>query len=218
MAFVNIPPSVIPGIKDIGLLKAKQFDKVINSLRKQEKGATIDDVRSGLDDFLDEEISETISEAIYSFGYLLARNQNSDGFLAENLSKAFLRKTEDDEVSQNLGSVIEDRLRDILVLSDFLIPTYEAYRAVYDGNSIVRNTEISTEIILLNDKSYTLPSTGVVMNRLNLSIYEDDGERKATLVLDTTDLENLRDQIDVALRETNEMKRSYNNFVKFITL
>lgn len=219
MANINIPPSVVPGIKAIGLLDNQESDLLIETLRGFEKGSSMDLMRESFETFLSQENAELISSAIYSFGYLLVRNENINGDLSENLSKSFLKLTIDDDVSQGLGDKIQERLHDILVLSDFLIPTFEAYRVMWENNTVLKSADFTSEIVLLNDKSYTTPASGVFVNKLNLVLRgSDEGEDSLSVILDTDDLELLKSKIEIVLRENEQMKRAYGQFINFITI
>lgn len=219
MASIRIPESVLPGIKAIGLLNNKEVSSLNEILRKLPKGANMDDVKLSFESISDSDNSDLIAEAIFSFGYLLVRNENSEGDLSKKLTDSFLLATEGDEVSQSLSEILPERLNDILILADFLIPTFEAYRVVWDNNNVFRSTEISSEIVLLNDKLYQTPASGVILNKLSILMRDkDDVEVKYVMVLDDSDLRSLKDQVEIALQETEQMKRGYSKFINFIKL
>lgn len=218
MANINIPESVIPGIKAIGLLSEKEINSLYENLRNFPKGVKVDELKKAFSKTLGEEVGDPVSIAIYSFGYLLLNENATTQEISENLKESFLSQVKEDDIAQELGEIIKERLNDILMLSDFLIPTFEANRLVWDNNTVLLATGISTETLILNDKMYSIPASGIILNKLKIEYKKDDKNRDAVFTLDTNDLVKLKSQIDLALKEVEEIQKQYSSFITFIDL
>ena len=218
MPLINIPESVLPGIKEIGLLSDKEIRKLYDILRSFPKGSTVEDLKEKLEAAFPGETGDQIADTISSFGYLLIRNEGSPKELADEITDSYFLQSKDEALDDGLSDQIRERLNDILVSCDFLIPIYEAFRSVWEGNVALINHEISNEIILLNDKTYNKPAQGVMIHKLRISTKLNNKGKDHVIVCDTDDLLQFKKRIEKALLEAEDMKKSYSSFVNLIEL
>ncbi len=215
MPIINIPVSVLPGIKEIALLSDKEVRKLYDILRSLPKGSNVGDLKVKLEQYFPGESGTHILETVSSFGYLLIRNDSSTAELAEGITDSYFLQSKDDEA---LSGQVRERLNDILMSCDFLVPVYEAFRAVWEGNVVMVSHEISNEIILLNDKTYSTPAQGVMVHKLRISTKLNNKGKDHVIVCDSEDLIQLRKEIEKTLLEAEDMKKSYSSFVNLIEL
>jgi|JI6StandDraft_1071083.scaffolds.fasta_scaffold199265_2 hypothetical protein len=224
MPNINIPAPFIPGIKEIALLSENEFSKVLESLRTVDTENSKESLKNLLKVYLDDEKADSIASSIFSFGYLLIRHAGDQRELATSITESFISflksddETMDIEIFEAQSKTTEDRLSDILVLSDFLLPSYEGVRSVFEGNRVLVSSDITSEILLINDRKYKKPATGVIVNKLRLDTRLDDDGAIIVITVDKTDLLELKRQVDKALKESDEMEKSYKEFINFIKL
>lgn len=217
MAKINIPEGVKPGFKDILSLNENQVNLLYDTLSKAPKNELYHDIEKDLiESGFDQTVAANISYSVRSFAELIAENQNINGDLGKVLAESYYEIIDDNEKLICSVDKLTERLSHIILLSDFLLTGYEGVRIVWDNNKVYSTAYITTETTLLNNRTYSLPNPGILINKLDIK-YKEHGEFKnVNFVLDNADLMQLKVLIDNTIKENIEIRSKLNQFVKFL--
>lgn len=213
MANIEIPSVHLPGIKSISELSEEQIQGVYEFLRKQTNGIGVSKFIS----FFSKELKdEGIGGAIYSFGQLLAYRNSDIKEISHNLTESYQELAED-QLSPEQRKKLEDRLYNILSLSNFLIISNEAYHIVSNYNSILR-TNLSTDVrLLFSDNDYK-KKNALLLHKLFVR-FKFKGEADSEIFyLDNEDLIELKSQIEESLENEENIRKSNEGILDFIEL
>jgi len=213
MANIEIPKTHLPGIKSISELSEEQIHLVYDFLRKQTGGIGISKFISS---FADELKDERIGAAIYSFGQLLSYADSDIKEISRDLTDSYQELAED-KLSPELSTILNDRLYNILSLSNFLLISNEAYKITENFNSITR-TNISSDVrLLFSDNNYQ-KRNALLLHRLFIR-YRFEGKLESeTFYMDNSDLIDLKSQIEQSLSNEENIRKNNEGVLSFIEL
>lgn len=215
MRSIRIPESHLPGIEHLSLLDDKDIKLIYNVLKKTTSGMGR---RTFLELFHEQTKFDNnlkVAESIFSLAGLLTNKGISKKDLAKDVTMSFVEKTDISDESRI--SKLEDRLFQILTLGNNLKATFDAQKIVLDGNRVLANSEITSDIRLIFDSNNKEEKqNGILLHKLSIDIINEDDPLVVTL--DVEDLKKLKTQIELSISESEEIQNQYKEKINFIQI
>lgn len=215
MRRIRIPENHIPGIEHLSLLDEKDIQLVYSLLKKTTSGMGR---RTFLELFHQEtkfDNNQKVAESIFSIFGLLTNKGISKKDLAKDVTMSFVEYADIDDKDQI--DRLEDRIHQILNLGNNLKVTFDAQKIVLEGNKVLSNSDISSDVRLIFDSNQpTEKQNGLLLYKLSLDVIGEDDS--LILTLDVEDLKKLKSQIELSISEGEEIQNKYLEKINFIQI
>jgi hypothetical protein len=212
---IYIPDEYVDAIEGIRTLSESRFNDLCKLLMSLPKGIGHKlFVKSILENFDSEDI-ELLAEAIFSMGSLLVNDDAELPEIASDLTKSFLENREDEFTKREIRG-LEERLTILLLNSESLKLTFEAYNTISNSQNVVMRTSINPEVRMVFDKdSIGSSKHAVITFNLKLTIKEKNGMNSEVFTLDEEDIVKLKSQLESVLtfQESIKSKHKDTNFI-----
>ncbi|HLP91242.1 MAG TPA: hypothetical protein VK184_22010 [Nostocaceae cyanobacterium] len=216
MEELQIPDQYRPGFKQLVSLDTRTVEKIIDAL-KQAKPSSIDNlvsvVSSQVDNLTVEEIKDVIETVISLYNlrqYLQQNNDVSTEELIEKISQA-IQDDEEIHITDEQKQQFEQKLALFLESDTALNFTSKVAEALRDHERIFTSSSIHTDMRPVFESNLETELSGVViLHMLKIEYADLDGKHEFFLALNSLNLEQLREQIDIASRRTKSIESMLN--------
>jgi hypothetical protein len=159
---------------------------------------------------------EEISRSLYSLGSLLTGDDVNIDKIASDITESYEEQQEEDILLHLNKESLEERIRFILLNSNSIKLSFQAFDLIYTSNNLVRSTDITTDVRVFFEEDLKTRH-GVYMHKLKITFdHEDDYNQTIKLSLDKDDLKKLRAQIDVSLLAEENIRMNNQGVINFI--
>ena len=159
-----------------------------------------------------------ISRTIYSFANLLLDHQASHKVIAEGLLNAYISESEDTKRIKNPNEIISNLIF-IFENAKSVKLSYKGLTLMLDVPAIYRESSIITDIrLVFNEDLEEKNRSAIITQQLKLIYSDNENEKSFYLSLDKSDLEDLKLQIERALKKEAIMRTDYFETFTFLTV
>jgi hypothetical protein len=216
MAQIRIPDHSLPGIELIAQLSNSDISHLYDLLKNSPVGVPYPVFFKYLsENYKVEHISE-IARSIFSLGSLLTTSEIDQEELPKAVLDSFIEQSS--ELAPEYLANLEERIKNILLNSNNIKISYDAYQAISRSSKVLRRSVINQDIRLLTDDRQDV-KYGTILHILKV-VYDTENRdgKSQQFVLDKNDLLILKTQIEAALvREEDIVANNYGK-ITFLKL
>jgi hypothetical protein len=200
MSPITIPKSAYPAIQHLIHLGPSDFDAFLDALSKAEPSLNKDDFWKHVAKHV-ERIDKAVVESILHEIFLMddARSElELDGFVEAVAEAATEAKSKEFPIEEGDRKILKDRLARIFDGRKGLSITMKAMGVVADQDHLFLNARILTDIRPVFNESGDSVDAAVIVHNLRIHYGVDRDHKDFYVVLDTGDIQALRDVLDRA--------------------
>jgi len=215
MRKVAIPPSVLPGFEIISSFTKEDVEKLTSYLANIPVGK-INNLDNDIAELFDYDKANEILKTITSFSELMGFKNDTIEDVAKNLCDSYRDmnrgKTSDEKIGilyENLVAIFRNykNLGLALKARDLLLENEHNFH----DSKIISDVRLIFDEDLENKKRH-----GVVIHRLHIQYRKERNIKEIFLALDMNDLEQLKDEIDRAIKKHEVIKNDYQDLIDFV--
>jgi hypothetical protein len=217
MANIVIPEAVLPGFVQISKLSKKQIEGFITFLKEIPVGTKMKDVNDFLQSSLNIKASKSIVETLISFSELLEPSDVNFEELTNDLTSAFKSLITDEEITAPQVESLKSNLLQIFQNSKNLKLTLKAFKLAHEDDFVYLESRIITDIrLVFNDNLVETKRSALIIHRLHIGFRENKDFSELFLTLNSSDLRELKEDIERALKKEELIKKDYKDVINFI--
>jgi len=147
-----------------------------------------------------------------------ASEKTSDPETVQEIVESYVDVLDSELPKDKFDSLIDKLL---LFFSNFsnLNSTYKAHSLLLSNDKIYRSSKIISDIrLVFNDDIQQANRHGVIIHKLKLRYQNDEEEKEFYMSLDTSDLKELKVQVERALEKDTIIKEDYQSVITFIDI
>lgn len=216
MALIRIPERVYPGFDVISKLNKDDIENIAKYFGSISLQLDLNKIEEGLLSYVDEYSAKELFLTILSFSRLLEK-KDVDGKdvdikeLSSNLVDSYLKYTNTEMSSSDIGDFKSNIL---LILSN-----YDKVGLLGKVQDLQRNNErnfyaceLMTDIRIISSES----NYSILIHKLSISYSKEGTLKDFYLTLESSDLKELKETIDEAIKNEEKIKEKYNNVFDFV--
>jgi len=218
MSKLRIPESHKEGFKILSNLSEVDFKKLLNALSKINRGTLPDKLSTSLSEEanIEKNIASEIAKILFSIYSLKERFGDNTSEVTDELSLA-LKNSDVDLGKKNKWDRLEERLKKMLSFDQTIGNTFKALKLLSEYDKIFVDSKIVTDIRpSFNDQDNMSTNTALIVHNLKVEYHKDDGHEEIYLALDSSDLDELKRQIERAKKKEDKIKDTLKDKFLFI--
>jgi hypothetical protein len=214
---LRIPEQHVATLNYISLISQDDINSVYEILRKMPSGVTLKKFISEFSNNSNLENPKELAEVIFHIGWLIMDKLETIEQIAEDVSQSFAilyNEQDGKQIDEEQVTILNERLKYILLHCDSLKPTYLAFKTVNESGDLLKESEILTGINLFYEDDFKTKH-GIINFRIKIEYKQKEQYLTDFYTLDRNDLNNLKSQIEEALlKEQNIITNSPDiNFI-----
>jgi len=217
----QIPKSYLPGFKYLSEIGDDEIQNIAHFISNQPIGTGIKTFVESFSQHFDKDWSKPIANAIYSFGFLKASNDDkvTDIDIVRALTEAFGRQAEEDTVDPSVTDRLIHNLEAIFAVLEPLRMSHKIFGLLSENNRTFVDARIITDIrpIFSSDLKFDQRSA-LLVHRLKIASQENGDEKEYYFSFDSNDLKKLKLQIERAEEKDEILRQQYAQTFDFISI
>lgn len=215
MPRIRIPDLALPGFKALAELDGEKIQKLSQFLNSLPVGFKM----SELNDYLLSEIkiseSQSIVQTLFSFRELLEPKDVDFKELSTSLAESY-KELEQETSDKNL-ELLKKNLELIFQNSKSLKLTLKTRQLKTEDSKIYSDSKVITDIrLIFNDDIEDKNRNAVVIHKLHFEFFENKELNDFFISLDLSELKELKEHIDRAIKKDEIIQKDYESTVHFI--
>lgn len=218
MLSIRIPDQYLDGFDAIMKLNDELYSKLDNALSEISVGDNLKKLQDAINNSLNLENSSVITNTILSLGNLLASEESSIDSLASDLSTSFNDQKEKIYSNDQIG-ILKKRLASILMKCQNMKITFKAFDLQSESSKSFNHCRIITDIrLVFDDDIENSERNALILHTLKIKYLSESKYKEFYVTLDNSDLDNLKKQIERALKKEELIKNGFKDVIKFINI
>lgn len=220
MPAINIPEKVFPGLHEISLLTKDQLASFASFLENLKISINYNDVFDDLEEFISQKLSvknsESVVQAIISFGDLIKPIEINPDDLALNLASSF-KELSPNGITDAESEVLKSNLKFLFEASNKLRIFFRAIDSAFENDNIFILGNINPDVrFVFNVEPKDENQYAFILHKLHIKYKQSSVNKDIFLTLDSEDLQSLKDSIEAALKHQAIIKENNLKNLTFI--
>lgn len=218
MSRLQIPESHREGFKLLSSLSESDFKKLLNTLSNIDRDTSPDRLLSTItqETEIKKNISSEITKILFSIYSLKEGFNNNISELANELLIA-LHNLNIEIGDKSEWNKLELRLEKLLSFDQTIGNAFKALQLLSDYDKILFESKIITDVRpAFNDKDNISTDTALIVHNLKIGYHKNDRQKEMYLALDSNDLNELKNNIERAMKKEREIKNTLKDKFLFV--
>lgn len=215
MPRIRIPDLALPGFKALAELDEEKIQKLSQFLNSLPVGFKMSDLNDYLLSELEVSESRSIVQTLFSFRELLEHRNVNFQELSDSLVESY--KDIETEISDEELAILKRNLEIIFQNSNSLKLTLKTKQLRTEDSKVYSDSKVITDIrLIFNDDIEESNRNGVVIHKLHFEFFENKELNDFFISLDLSELKELKEHIDRAIKKDETIQKDYESTIHFI--
>jgi hypothetical protein len=213
----SVPDELNPGFEIIASLREDQIKKLSNTIKKLPRGVGERTFFKAISSKIDVENKEDLALTLFSLGALLNKEKEKDTKkIADHLTFSINyyreKKFQEKQLNQLTSNLIS-----LFECCGNIKNTFKALYLQLEQHNVFRDSHLITDIRpVFGDNLDEAENFAIIFHKLRIE-YEQNGKKNNFFVaLDRDDLDNVREQIERAIKKESILQEKFKGTIKFI--